>query len=224
MISVILPVYNGASYLAEAIQSALNQTLPPDEIIVVDDGSTDPSIEIARGFGAPVTCVAAPHGGAAAARNLGTARARGEWLAFLDADDLWVPEKLQLQMAAVETQPQLEAVLGMMENFISPELDAETRKNLAAPKSTQPGYIPGTVFIRQTALQRIGPLNPALQSGEFIDWWARAREQNLKYTMLPHVLLRRRLHGKNHTLQQRETLQDYVSVARAALERRRKAQ
>lgn len=97
-VSVIIPVYNGERFLAEAIRSALDQTLSPAEIIVIDDGSTDASAEVARGFGPPVRVLAQANLGPAAARNLGVAHAAGDLLAFLDADDLWMPEKLAYQV------------------------------------------------------------------------------------------------------------------------------
>jgi glycosyltransferase involved in cell wall biosynthesis len=96
-ITAIIPVHNGERHLAEAIQSVLAQTLPPGEIIVVDDGSTDASAAIAQSFGAPVRVLAQPNLGPAAARNLGLAHATGDLLAFLDADDLWTPNKLARQ-------------------------------------------------------------------------------------------------------------------------------
>ena len=111
-ISVVIPVYNGESYLEMAIRSALTQTEPPGEIIVVDDGSTDGSAAIARGFGAPVHCLSQPHAGLSAALNRGIERAHGTFLAFLDADDLWMEAKLARQLDALEANPTLDAVFG----------------------------------------------------------------------------------------------------------------
>src|SRR5699024_4589951 len=86
-VSVVMPVLNGEAYLAPTLRSVLNQTQPPAEIIVVDDGSTDRSLDIARSFGSPVRAVPGPFGSAAAARQAGAAQASGEALMFLDADD-----------------------------------------------------------------------------------------------------------------------------------------
>ncbi|MGQ9503351.1 MAG: glycosyltransferase family 2 protein [Thermogutta sp.] len=98
-ISVVIPVFNGERFLAEAIRSALAQTLPPYEILVVDDGSTDESAELAESFGPPVRVLREENRGEAAARNCGIEAARGDWIAFLDCDDVWKPEKLALQAA-----------------------------------------------------------------------------------------------------------------------------
>jgi len=102
LISVIIPVYNGERYLAEAIESALAQTWEPVEIIIVDDGSTDGSADVASRFASSVKYDLQPHAGPGAARNRGARLARGDYLAFLDADDLWLKEKLKLQMAAMQ--------------------------------------------------------------------------------------------------------------------------
>ena len=109
-VSVVIPCYNREGILGRAIRSALAQTVPPLEIVVVDDGSTDGSADVARGFGGCVRVIEQPNGGAAAARNRGIEAARGDWIAFLDSDDEWHPEKLALQLAAAERFPETRLV------------------------------------------------------------------------------------------------------------------
>ena len=104
-ISCIVPVYNGARFLAEALESVLAQTLPPNEIIVVDDGSTDATAEVVRAYIRHVFYVRQPHAGAASARNCGIGLATSDFLSFLDADGLWHAEKLARQMHALEANP-----------------------------------------------------------------------------------------------------------------------
>ena len=94
MISCIVPVYNGERYLAETLQSILGQRVGPLEVIVVDDGSTDGTAGVARRFGSAIRVLHQTNAGPAAARNLGLSEARGDFVAFLDADDLWKPDKL----------------------------------------------------------------------------------------------------------------------------------
>ncbi len=96
-ISIIIPCYNGAKYLRETLDSVVAQTLPALEVLVVDDGSTDDSAAIAESFGPPVRVIRQPNQGESVARNRGIDEAKGEWVAFLDADDLWRPEKLAVQ-------------------------------------------------------------------------------------------------------------------------------
>jgi len=101
-VSVVIPCYNGSMYLRETLKSALSQTLSPLEVIVVDDGSTDDSATIAESFGSPVRVIRQKNQGESVARNRGIDEAKGEWIAFLDADDLWKPEKLEKQFEVVE--------------------------------------------------------------------------------------------------------------------------
>ena len=98
LVSAVIPVYNGEKYVAEAIQSVLGQTYPNLECLVIDDGSRDATPEIAKGFGNQVRYIRRENGGVASARNAGAEAAHGEYLAFLDADDVWLPEKTELQM------------------------------------------------------------------------------------------------------------------------------
>lgn len=101
-ISVVIPCYNKAPYLQETLDSALGQTVPPAEIIVVDDGSTDDSAAIAEAYGPPVTVLRQENRGESVARNRGIRRATGSWVALLDADDVWLPEKLERQVGAID--------------------------------------------------------------------------------------------------------------------------
>ncbi len=104
-ISVVIPVFNGEKFLHQAISSALQQTYPPHEIIVVDDGSSDATGQIAASFGSSIRFLKQVNQGPSAARNLGTQASTGNWIAFLDADDLWFPDKLAMQVAALEAHP-----------------------------------------------------------------------------------------------------------------------
>ncbi len=104
-ISVVIPCFNAAAFLTETLQSALAQTLSPEEVIVVDDGSTDESARIAESFGAAVRVIRQSNHGESVARNRGIDQARGAWIALLDADDRWEPNKLERQVEALEKAP-----------------------------------------------------------------------------------------------------------------------
>lgn len=103
-VSVVIPCYNAAPFLRETLESALNQTQPPLEVIVVDDGSTDDSASIAEAFGDPVRVIRQPNQGESVARNRGMEEALGEWIAFLDADDVWHRDKTAIQLEAVKNR------------------------------------------------------------------------------------------------------------------------
>ncbi len=122
-ITVVIPCYNGSRFIRETLESVLAQTLRPLEVLVIDDGSTDDSAAIAESFGEPVRVIRQPNQGESVARNRGIDEARGEWIAFLDADDIWKPEKLQRQMAAAE-----DGVVAVHSNlYFFGEREGETR-------------------------------------------------------------------------------------------------
>jgi len=226
LISVIIPVYNGEKYLAEAIESVLAQTCRPIEIIVVDDGSTDRSADVARSFSEAVRYYYQPNSGSGAARNTGVKTARGSLLAFLDADDLWVKEKLSCQMPMLEADPSPDMVFGHVSHFYSPDLDEGMRKKVACPAGALPGYHAGTLLIRRDTFLHVGLFNPALQCGEFLDWSFRAKEKGLKELLLPDVLMKRRIHSSNMGILKRNTHTanthaDYVRILKSSLDRRR---
>jgi glycosyltransferase involved in cell wall biosynthesis len=220
-ISVIIPVYNGERYLAAAIESALAQTRKPIEIIVVDDGSTDGSANVARRFVPSVKYDLQLHAGPGGARNRGVALAQGDYLAFLDADDLWVKEKLEVQMAAFDVSAPPDAVFGYVEQFVSPDLPAEQAAKMDCPAEAAPARLPGTILIRREAFKKVGCFSTALRVGEFVEWYARATELAIKDVIIPRVVLRRRIHATNSGFLHRDARRDYVRVVKAALDRRR---
>jgi glycosyltransferase involved in cell wall biosynthesis len=222
-VSAVIPVHNGERYLAEAIESALGQTVAPLEVIVVDDGSTDDCAGVAARYGFRVRYVRQPRAGAGAARNRGADLALGEYIAFLDADDLWVPDKLERQLAAFEAVPPPDAVFGHVEQFHSPDLDEETRSRVQCPEGAMAGYHPGAMLITREAFLRVGHFETSWGVGEFVDWYARAVEKGLRCAMLPGVVLRRRLHATNQGMTKRAEQADYARILKAALDRRRAA-
>jgi len=197
-VSVITAVYNGARYLRESLQSILTQTVPPDEVIVVDDGSTDDSAAIARSFGSVVRVVSQPNAGQASALARGMALATGTCFAFNDADDLWVPQKQERQLAALAADPALELVYGLCEQFVSPELGEQEQRRYAPPMAILPGALLAAATVRRGAFTRIGGINPGLHGAGATDWMGRATEAGLKRLMLDEVALRRRLHATNY--------------------------
>ncbi|MEO8483549.1 MAG: glycosyltransferase [Acidobacteriota bacterium] len=104
-VSVIIPAYNAAAYLAAALDAVLNQTRPPHQIIVVDDGSTDETPDVCQSFGSRITTIRQPNGGEASARNTALRAATGEYVALLDADDLAAPDRFEKQVAALAARP-----------------------------------------------------------------------------------------------------------------------
>ena len=221
LVSVMIGVYDGAPYLGEAIESVLAQDYSPLEIVVVDDGSTDGSGDVARGFD-DVKVVRQENAGNGAARNTAVREATGELYAFLDADDRFVPGKLNLQKAALDGDPELDMVFGHVREFLSPELDEATRQILRPPApEPMPWTAPNLMLIRRDSFHRVGPFATDVRVGVTVDWFARAAEAGLRHLILPEVVLERRLHTQNNGLRERDSRTQYLEVIRRAMERRR---
>ena len=221
LISVIIPVYNGERYLAQAVESALAQSWRRMEIVIVDDGSTDGSADVARRFAPSAKYDVQPHAGPGAARNRGVEMAQGDYLAFLDADDLWVKDKLKLQMAAFDSDTSPDAVFGHVEQFVSPDLPRELAEKMDCPTELAPARLPGTMLIRNETFRKVGWFSSDLRVGEFVEWYSRAAELPTKDTIIPQMVLRRRIHATNSGILHRDARSDYVHVVKAALDRRR---
>jgi glycosyltransferase involved in cell wall biosynthesis len=221
LISVIIPVYNGEKYLAEAVESVLAQTYRPIEVIILDDGSTDGSRKIAQRFERPVRYSFKSHQGPGAARNHGITMARGSFCAFLDADDLWVEDKLTRQIAVFGDKPHIDMVFGYAKLFHSPELSEHLKAKLDGAGQTMPGHIAGTLLIKRESFFRAGLFETGWRVGEFIDWYLKAIEEGLESYTLPEVVMLRRLHGDNTIIRERPAILDYVRILKASLDRRR---
>ena len=218
-ISVIITAYNREAYLAEAIESVLAQTRPAAEIIVVDDGSTDRTGEIARSY-PQVTYVAQENQGIGGARNTGVARATGDLLAVLDSDDAWTPRKLELQAAALELHPELDFVFCHMKPFLSPEIDPASRPRFDEREIVACNA--GGVLGRRQAFDRLGLFPTDRSIPEFVPWFSRAGDAGLKHIILPEVLLLRRVHLTN-TVHRADIKSGYARILKQRLDEKRAA-
>ena len=217
----MIPVHNGERYLAEALESVLVQSHRAIEVVVIDDGSTDRSLEIARQFGPRVRCHAQERAGPAAARNHGVSVARGSYLTFLDADDLWEPDKLDRQLEAIGRDRGPDLVFGHAVQFESPELEPAESAGTRPTTNPQPARQLGAMLTRRETWNAVGSLATEWRVGEFLDWLGRAQHLGLREAMLPNVVLRRRLHPSGHSARNREAMGDYARILKAALDRRR---
>jgi glycosyltransferase involved in cell wall biosynthesis len=223
LISCIVPVFNGERYLKEALDSILAQTYRPIEIIVVDDGSTDGTPAVVATYGAKVRYLFQLNEGPAAARNIGLNTAQGAFVAFLDHDDLWHPEKLARQMARFQARPELDVCVTHVRHFWIPEL-IEEEKRVRGDWSTKarPGYCPGTLLARRTAFDTVGQLNPGLWHCNTSDWFLRAAAQGVVVELLPELLTYHRLHHTNLSrLGASAGREEYLQLVKASLDRRR---
>ena len=223
LVSAIIPVYNYDRYLGEAIESVLNQTYQRHEVIVVDDGSMDQTAEVARSFAyRGVQYCYQSNAGIGPARNKGVELAQGDYLAFLDADDRWPVEKTARQLQAFENDPALEMVFGQAAQLQNgPEWEAAVNENKLPASGLVPGMVAGTMLIKRDAFARVGEFPGGLKVGEFIDWYARAVELNVRSLVMPELLLWRRIHDSNQSIRERQSVSDYARVLKAKLDRKR---
>ncbi len=219
-VSVIIPVYNGERYLRFAIDSVLSQTHPPAEIIVVDDGSTDETKTIASTYQKRITYIYKEHSGIGHTVNFGIEHAKSRYVAFLDADDLWVEKKLQLQLEAIRNSKG-EMIFGYIEQFISPELNKDLNNRTTPSIDIVPGYSRDTLLIKRDVLLHIGLFSTDYRIGEFVEWYSRAKDLGFTSFMLPIVLTKRRIHRFNTTGGAFANGNDYAKMLKSILDRRR---
>lgn len=198
LVSCIVPVFDGERYLAEALDSIFAQGYRPIEVIVADDGSTDGTADVVRAYGDRIRFLRQPHAGAPAARNLGLSQARGEFIAFLDADDVWHSEKLSRQMARFAARPDLDLCVTHIRNFWIEELRREAERFADHPLAQpQPGYVTVTMLARRALFERVGGFNTTLTVGDPMEWFVRAAETGARMELLPETLVYRRMHRAN---------------------------
>lgn len=221
-VSAIVPAFNYARYLPEAIDSILAQSRDDleVEVIVVDDASADDTPAVLARYAGRVRAIRhARQSGSGAAANSGVRESTGEFLAFLDADDRWMPGKLARQVAAFDADPALDLVFGWVQEFVSPDYARAASPDVVPRR--QPAPIAGTMLVRREAYRRAGEFAEGGVLGEFLAWYLRASELALKSVMLPEVLLERRVHADNLTRRDRAARRDYVRVLKHAIDRRR---
>ena len=200
-ISCIVPVHNGEAYIAEAIGSALRQSHQLLEVVVVDDGSTDSSADIARSFGERVVLLSQENSGVSVARNNGVAISRGDLICFLDADDLMHPDRVKLQMDVFTHNPEVEFCDGLVEHFFSAEIALSQQERHRYRNFTKQlvGHHIISWMMHRDCFERVGGFTPGMAYCEDLDFYSRCRDMGCVMYNLVRVISSRRLHDNNVT-------------------------
>jgi glycosyltransferase involved in cell wall biosynthesis len=220
-VDVVIPAYNAQAYLDEALDSVLAQGSLVGKVVVVDDGSSDATAAVVTARGAGVQLVQLPRNrGISAARNAGLARCDADFIAFLDADDRWLPGKLVAQIAALTTAPEAAFAICLVRPFADPALpDAERAALLAQQPAEYEGWLPSALIARRSLFLQAGAFAEDLRLGETIDWFSRVRAYG--HVTVPQVLVERRMHRNNTTRLAKAERQDYLRAAHRHLVRQR---
>lgn len=213
-LSIIMPVYNAEDYLEEAVESISNQTWTGEkEIIIVDDHSEDNSFVIAERLGDRVISV--EHGGAAKARNAGLKMANGQYVFFMDADDVLFQDALENLFSTMNEDSDCDVVYAKAMDFVSPELSNEQKMRLKVRESCYGGVLPGCMLIKKKVFERSGYFDENLSSGETVAWMMNLKETGAVVREINQVTLRRRLHMTNTgRLKREEEMKNYAAILR----------
>ncbi len=221
-VSVILPVYNAAGTLEEAVASVRAQGHESLEIVIVDDGSTDDSAAVIdRLRASDVRAFRQENQGPSAARNQAIRESRGEIIAMIDADDLWPEGKLALQLERLRRDPELKLVGGRIERVSLDGSSLDPERFPSGEQYSAPHV--GAVLFRREVFDTIGWFDESLRFSEDQDWFLRAREQGLKMLILKEVTLIYRRHQGNSTAMKTARDLMFTEVLKKSLDRRRKA-
>jgi glycosyltransferase involved in cell wall biosynthesis len=236
LVTVVTPVFNTEQFLAEAIESVLDQDYDPVEMIVVDDGSTDGSADVAARY-PEVTLIRQENQGQAVARNVAVAAGSGEFVTLLDADDMMAPGRLSTQVGFLTDNPEVAGVLGrqrvVLEKGAEPapwmhdsraEFDVDGADTAALEaQGLTPFYPPPTLTVRREVFDQIGNFDPTFRLGEDMDFLLRLKEAGLQLEPMDQLVLYRRVHGANLTYDNDGVRKSVLRSFKGRLDRQRRA-
>lgn len=220
LVSIIIPTHNGQQYLASAIESILMQSYTNYEILVIDNGSTDATGDIARSF-PQVQYLYSEIADLAAARRCGVTLAHGEYIAFLDQDDLWTPDKLLKQVQFLETHPDYGAVIGLQQMYLEPgHAKPHWLKQLFLEKP-QYAYLPSALLVRRSTFSITDNFNTAFSLASDVAWFLKAQHKGIQIGILDEVVVLRRIHDHNMSNKHISLQKEILSALKHSLEERR---
>ncbi|SFR34901.1 Glycosyl transferase family 2 [Yoonia tamlensis] len=217
--AVVIPAYNAARTIVETLDSVLAQSLQPSEIVVVDDGSTDNTVACVKAHPAAARIVSQPNTGCGAATTHAIRLTSAPVIAGLDADDIWLPQKMAQQMAHLATLGPNAISFTKSRQFHHGDSDRTKGEERDA-------LIRSSIVLHRATFDKVGPvIDPPGGSGDMVDWLGRARAAGYSLHILPEVLMLRRIIAGSMTYRADDySHRGYLSVARAAIMRRRQAE
>lgn len=225
LVSVIIPTYNRAHLLRDAIESVRAQDYAAIELIVIDDGSTDATSQLVRSLDdGQLSYHHQANQGAPAARNAGIRASAGSYIAFLDSDDTWPREKLTTQIEYHLSHPEVDYSVTLIRNVLPPDCPRPAWVRPELLDRDFVGMLPGSLVARRCAFDRIGYFDERIRIGDDADWFFRARDANVPMAIIPQTLLYRRIHADNLCAQSEAATSSLLSVVRSSLNRRRAAE
>lgn len=219
LVSCIVPLHNGAQFIAEALRSVCEQDYPALETIVVDDGSTDDGPAIAASFRG-VRVVAQRNSGNATARNRGIDEARGDYLTFLDQDDVWLPGKVGTQLDFMLDRPELLFCYGLTEFFLQQRPSPAWFQDKLL-QGSHAGFGPGVLMARRTAFEQVGRFDEGLSTTSDVEWFVKATEMAVPSARVPKVMLRKRVHASAQSSKAQVYHPELLGLLRRSIARRR---
>jgi glycosyltransferase involved in cell wall biosynthesis len=223
LVSVVIPTLNAARYLAAALDSVEAQTHERLEIVIVDGGSKDDTLEIASRYERART-IRQTSAGLPDAWNCGIASASGDLIAFLDSDDLWDPDKLERQVRILGTDPAVECVITRMRFVLEPGYPVPPGFRPELLDSDHLAQMPSSLLARRTVFDRIGTFDTRWPIASDIDWFARAKDSGVRVEVVADVLVEKRVHDANlSTLAGAQLNRELVELLRESVVRRRQA-
>ncbi len=221
LVSVIITVFNGI-YLEEAVASIKNQTYPNIEIVIVDDGSTDDTPKIISELDG-VKSIRTVNRGVAHARNRGLKLCNGEFISFIDSDDIWVEDKTEKQVEFLGCNGEFDLIYGRFLNYFQP--GAEIPESIDKGKFTdiKNGKLIslGTLMVRNNVFEKSGNFDESLRSGEDLDWFIRIRELGIKIYFNDELVMKRRLHDSNLSYESIKGKSDLLKLLKASIDRKK---
>lgn len=219
LVSVVIPVYNCEKYIEQAIASVLAQDYKDLEIIIVDGNSTDKTLEIARSCSKAIT-ISQVKPGISEGFNLGIKKAKGEFVAFLSGDDIWLKNKLTIQINFLLGNEDVEYTITKFKFFLENKssLPAGFKKELINQELTGPTL--ETFVARKEIFKKVGLFDPNFSSALDIDWFARLKDMDIKMHIINEVLLLKRIHSQNISLNEKDNQKQMFRALRKSINRR----